>query len=176
MDVRVIVATSKDVEQAVQQGMFRAELYYRLAVVPLHLPALRERREDIPLLVEHFIKKYCEHEETAPKRLAAPDLQQLMDAPWEGNVRELQNVIERAVVLSPGPVLNLKLALGSQGGHATRALEQRAEHAPGPLKRVTQAAQEQLEREQIDEALRQAQGNHSAAAVLLCPHCSLCPT
>jgi DNA-binding NtrC family response regulator len=167
IDVRLIAASSKDLAHAVQQEKFRTELYYRLAVVPLHLPALRERREDIPLLVEHFIEKYCKREQTARKRLAAPDLRRLMDAPWVGNVRELQNVIERAVVFSPGPVLNLKLAVRSQDGHATRALEQRAEHAPGPLKRVTQAAQEQLERAQIGEALRQAQGNHSAAAALL---------
>ena len=82
-------------------------------------------------------------------------------------MRELQNVIERTVVLSPGPVLNLKLAVRLQRGHATPVLEQRAEHAAGPLKQATQTAQEQLEREQIGEALRQAQGNRSAAAALL---------
>jgi len=110
VDVRLIVATSQDLAQAVRQGTFRSDLYYRLAVVPLRLPALRERREDIPLLVDYFIKKYCQREGSAPKRAAPADLQRLTTAPWEGNVRELENAIERAVVLSPGPVLNLRAA------------------------------------------------------------------
>jgi two-component system response regulator HydG len=165
-DGRPIAASSKDLAHTVQQEKFRAGLL-RLAIVPLHLPALRERREDISLLAQHFIKKYCEREGMAPKELAASDLRRLMDAPWPGNVRELQNVIERAVVFSVGPVLNLQLALGSQDRQATSVLEQRAEHAPGPLKQATQAAQEQLEREQIIEALRQVQGNRSTAAALL---------
>ncbi len=167
VDVRLIVATSKNLEQTVQEGKFRSELYYRLAVVPIHLPALHERREDIPPLVEHFIKKYCEREQTAPKELAARDLRRLMEAPWPGNVRELQNAVERAVVLSPGPVLNLKLALGSQRGPITLTHEQPTAPAPTSLKHVARTAQAQLEREQIVEALRQTGGNRSAAASLL---------
>jgi DNA-binding NtrC family response regulator len=168
IDVRLIIATSQDLAQAAQQGTFRSDLYYRLAVVPLYLAPLRERREDIPLLVDHFIKKYCEREGTAPKRLAAPELQRLMDTPWPGNVRELENVIERAVVLSPGPVLNLQVALPLHRGHATPAPgQQPADRLPMSLKQATQAAQETLERKQIVEALRQTGNNRSAAAALL---------
>jgi two-component system response regulator AtoC len=167
VNVRLIVATSMDLARAVQEGKFRPELYYRLAVVPIHLPALRERREDIPLLVDHFIRKYCEREAVEPKRLEAADLRRLMDAPWVGNVRELQNVIERAVVCSPGPVLHLKGAFPSlqkptfppPGGHTDRLV--------GPLKQATQTAQARLEQEQVVEALRQAEGNRSTAASLL---------
>src|SRR5262249_39468053 len=92
---------------------FREDLYYRLNVVPLRLPPLRERKEDIPLLVEHFLGKYAKK---LGKRFDPVDpatLRQLVSYPWPGNIRELQNVIERAVVLSPGTALTIEDALGS---------------------------------------------------------------
>ncbi len=105
VDVRVIAATNRDLRRMVADGAFLEDLYYRLLVVPIEMPPLRDRREDIPLLVDHFLRK---HQKQAGKRiegLAPGVLAALVDYPWPGNVRELENTIERAVVLSTGPVI-----------------------------------------------------------------------
>ena len=105
VDVRIIAATNRDLRQLVSEGRFQEDLYYRLAVIPIAMPSLADRREDIPLLVEHFIRR---HAGRAGKRIAgiAPDaMAQLVDAPWPGNVRELENTLERAVVLAQQPVI-----------------------------------------------------------------------
>src|ERR671928_706463 len=104
VDVRIIAATNIDLKEAVRQGMFREDLYYRLSVVPIELPPLRERREDILPLAQHFIRKYNEENGRNVSEQIAPDVLALMEAyTWPGNVRELENVIERAVVIAPGP-------------------------------------------------------------------------
>ena len=160
VDVRVVAATNKDLKQQVEKGAFREDLYYRLAVVPLQLPALRERREDIPLLVEHCIKKYCSQNHFPLKSVAAKALQLLLDAPWPGNVRELENVIERAVLLSPGAEIRPEALFPYQtpgGGEA----------GGQPLPQVAKAAQEVVEREKIREVLHRARGVRSRAARLL---------
>ncbi|MGH9804242.1 MAG: sigma-54-dependent transcriptional regulator [Candidatus Acidiferrales bacterium] len=100
VDVRILAATNVDLKQMVTQGKFREDLYYRLNVISLGLPALRERREDVPLLVEHFIQKYCLENGKPHRRFTPEALQLLVDYPWPGNVRELENAVERAVVLS----------------------------------------------------------------------------
>jgi DNA-binding NtrC family response regulator len=102
VDVRIIAATNIDLQTAVRQGAFRDDLYYRLNVIAIKIPPLRERCEDIPLLSEHFIKKYGEENGRNSFPLEPSALKVLMDYDWPGNVRELENVIERAVVLSPG--------------------------------------------------------------------------
>ena len=105
VDVRVIAATNRDLRQMVSDGRFQEDLYYRLNVIPIHMPPLRERRDDIPILVEHFIAK---HAQRAGKRIdgVAPGvLDILRGADWPGNVRELENAVERAVVLSPGVII-----------------------------------------------------------------------
>src|ERR671923_2600073 len=102
VDVRIIAATNVDLKREMEDGRFREDLFYRLHVISVHLPSLRERKEDIPLLVQHFLEKYGE-ENSRPNLELAPDaLDLLMDYDWPGNVRELENVIERAVVLSAG--------------------------------------------------------------------------
>jgi DNA-binding NtrC family response regulator len=101
IDVRVIAATDKDLKQQVERKAFREDLLYRLAV-PINLPPLRERREDIPLLVDHFLRKACEENDLKPKKLSAQGLRQLMDYAWPGNVRELENLIARAALISSG--------------------------------------------------------------------------
>ena len=104
VDVRIIAATNIDLKEAVRQGSFREDLYYRLAVVPIELPPLRERREDILPLAQHFIRKYNEENARHVSEQLAPDVLALMEAyTWPGNVRELENVVERAVVIAPGP-------------------------------------------------------------------------
>jgi DNA-binding NtrC family response regulator len=100
VDVRILTATNVDLKKMVNEGRFRDDLYYRLNVINLQLPALRERGEDIPLLVEHFIQKYCAENAKARRRFTPEALQLLLDYSWPGNVRELENTVERAVVLS----------------------------------------------------------------------------
>ncbi|HKA56388.1 MAG TPA: sigma-54-dependent Fis family transcriptional regulator [Candidatus Binatia bacterium] len=106
-DVRILAATNRDLRQAIQRGTFREDLYYRLNVVSLTLPPLRDRREDIPLLADHFVNRFCHEVNRAPMAIERTALQCLHAYSWPGNVRELQNAIERAVVLSPGPEIPL---------------------------------------------------------------------
>jgi transcriptional regulator with GAF, ATPase, and Fis domain len=105
VDVRVIAATNRDLRQMVADGRFQEDLYYRLNVIPIHIPPLRERREDVAVLVDHFIAK---HAQRAGKRIDGMEpgvLDALQSAEWPGNVRELENTVERAVVLSPSPII-----------------------------------------------------------------------
>ena len=103
VDVRIIAATNVDLKQEMEEGRFREDLFYRLHVISIHLPALRERRDDIPLLVQHFLEKYGEENGRKNIEVAPEALDLLMEYDWPGNVRELENVIERAVVLSHRP-------------------------------------------------------------------------
>jgi two-component system response regulator PilR (NtrC family) len=96
VDVRIVAATNKNPMEEVSAGRFREDLYYRLNVVPLHIPPLRERTEDIPLLVDHFIKKFS----STPRRLSPDAMKLLIHYPWKGNVRELENIIERVLLLT----------------------------------------------------------------------------
>jgi len=109
VDVRVIAATNVDLKKQVQEGRFREDLYYRLNVITLELPPLRNRREDIPLLVEHFLQTFCAENAQPPKQVSTEALRPLLDYDWPGNVRELENVVERAVVLSSGPIIGADL-------------------------------------------------------------------
>ena len=109
VDVRIIAATNTDLYVLTREGRFREDLYYRLNVISIHLPALRERMEDLPLLADHFIQKYCKENNKPPLHLTPPALNALMDYSWPGNVRELENVIERAVVLCRGDAISVDL-------------------------------------------------------------------
>jgi DNA-binding NtrC family response regulator len=102
----VVAATSKDLKQEIQKGRFREDLYYRLNVIPIHLPPLRERRDDIPLLVHYFMDKYNKLNDKKVSRISQKVLDLLIEYPWPGNVRELENCIERGIVMSPGNVLS----------------------------------------------------------------------
>jgi DNA-binding NtrC family response regulator len=106
VDVRIIAATNVDLKKLVEEGKFRDDLYYRLNVITIQLPPLRERREDIPLLVQHFVRKYCEENNKLIPRVPPDVLKMLIEYNWPGNVRELENEIERAVVLSISPELS----------------------------------------------------------------------
>ena len=109
VDVRIIAATNQDLEALIDAGEFREDLYYRVNVIPLHLPPLRQRREDIALLVEHFLKKFSQDMVLdEPRRISVEAMHALEAYPWPGNVRELENVIERAVALSPEPTLTTR--------------------------------------------------------------------
>jgi formate hydrogenlyase transcriptional activator len=110
VDVRMVAATHRDLKQMVQDGEFRSDLYYRLHVFPLSVPPLRERREDIPLLVRHFVDEYARRMNRCIETIPPQAMEALRSYSWPGNVRELQNFIERTVILSPGSVLNPPLA------------------------------------------------------------------
>lgn len=156
IDARVVSATNKDLVELVKAKAFRQDLYYRLAVLPLYLPSLRERREDIPLLVRHFVEVSCQRHRQ-PIRQVPPDVMQaLAQAPWPGNVRELQHYLERAVVTTTGSELSCKDIV---------ALE--SERAGHDLRTVARGAVQQAERGRILQALQQTGGNRAKAAKLL---------
>ncbi|HQW07382.1 MAG TPA: sigma-54 dependent transcriptional regulator [Flavobacteriales bacterium] len=100
VNVRVIAATNKDLKKEIEAGNFREDLFHRLSVIPIHVPSLSERTEDIPLLADHFIQQVCTEQGIAPKAIADKAVKELQKLPWTGNVRELRNVIERLVILS----------------------------------------------------------------------------
>ncbi len=119
VDVRIIAATNVDLRQQVKEGKFREDLFYRLNVISIDLPPLRQRKEDIPLLVEFFLKRYAEENERPPQRIATEALRLLLNHAWPGNVRELENVIERAVVLSSGTGIGVDLLPDLISGRGT---------------------------------------------------------
>ncbi len=158
VDVRVIAATNRDLRERVENKSFREDLYYRLAVVPVQIPPLRDRKEDIPLLVDHFLKKYCDQNNISLKQISPQIMKILIDYPWRGNVRELENVIERAVLMSPGPKVKMEALF----------LEQTTdEEVINPLRETTHSATEMVEREKIAVALKKARGNRTKTARLL---------
>ena len=110
VDVRIIAATNSEIEKLVEEGSFREDLYYRLNVINIYLPPLRERREDIAILAQHFLDKYNRENSLNNVRMSHEAVESLLDYNWPGNVRELENVIERAVVLADGPVIDRQLA------------------------------------------------------------------
>jgi DNA-binding NtrC family response regulator len=158
-DVRIIAATNQDLRAALEQGTFREDLYYRLNVVPLNIPPLRERKQDIPFLANHFIRKLAADSGSAVESITDAAMERLMAYHWPGNVRELENVIERSLVLCRGSQLD--------------AGDVRLESAPRPRSQNGQhflpegLTLDQYEQELIREALRRADGNKSHAARLL---------
>lgn len=108
IDVRVIAATNRDLKEEIQKGRFREDLFYRLNVIPLHVPPLRERKNDIPLLVEHFLDEFCRENHKERKKITAEALDLLISYSWPGNVRELKNIVERMVIMTRGSVIEAK--------------------------------------------------------------------
>jgi two-component system, NtrC family, response regulator AtoC len=174
VDVRLVAATNRDLKKLLAGGNFREDLFYRLNVVPIRLPALRERTSDIPLLVEHFLRKFNERLKKHVEGVEAEALDALVAYPWPGNIRELENVIERAVLFCdtqrlrasdlspeirgipamanvPMPEADLQVALAGEGG----------------LKEHVKVAMSRLERELVSRALQQTTGNVTHAARLL---------
>ncbi len=108
VDVRVIAATNRDLKEEIQKGKFREDLYYRLNVIPITVPPLRDRKDDIPLLVEHFIAEFCLENNKELKRISPEAMNLLQNYSWPGNVRELKNIVERMVIMTRGPVVEVK--------------------------------------------------------------------
>jgi two-component system response regulator GlrR len=154
VDVRVVVATQKDLEEAVKQGGFREDLFYRIHVIPIHLPPLRERKEDIPPLVEHFLKKYNQQMKKEIEGLTPAAMQRLMLHDWPGNVRELENTIEYAVAMAQQNWIKEDLIL------QTRTIQ-----VPEPLKPLKES-KEAFEKAYLTDLLQISEGNVSRAAKL----------
>lgn len=172
VDVRVIAATNADLLTRVREGRFREDLYYRLNVVPIYMPALRDRSGDIPSLVEHFVQKICTLESMPLKTVAAGALHGLCTYAWPGNVRQLENVVEHAVVMS-GDREHLRASDFVLPKTSTPAT---AVAAPAPVSTLSELPDEgldftetlrQFERALLQQALTRAQGNKTAAADML---------
>ncbi|MFO7760389.1 MAG: sigma-54 interaction domain-containing protein [Thermodesulfobacteriota bacterium] len=157
-DVRVIAATNKNLEDAVESGSFREDLYYRLCVFPIFLPPLRERKTDISLLAEHFLGKYVLENNRKIKRLSTPVIDMLMDYHWPGNVRELENCIERSVLMADGEVLH--------GYHLPPTLQTGEQSNTLPTRTLDEAVAA-MEREMLIDALKNNRGNISHSADML---------
>ncbi len=155
VDVRVITATNRNLEELVTRGGFRQDLYYRLNVFPIHVPPLRERKTDILLLADHFIEKYSRAGHKNVRRISTPAIDMLMSYHWPGNVRELENCIERAVLLAADEVIH---------GHHLPPTLQTAEASGTAHSGTLQEALDALERDLIIDALKSARGNRAKAA------------
>jgi DNA-binding NtrC family response regulator len=165
VDVRLIAATNRDLHEGMRDGTFRSDLYYRLNVVSIHLPPLRDRRDDISLLIRHFLQAKSTELGMPEKSFTNDALDLLMQYAWPGNVRELENVIERTMVLSPGMAMTPEdlphyLATRNGGGHPVQRSVLRGET------RLSEAV-DQFEQELIRTALAQAQHNQTRAAEIL---------
>ncbi len=160
VDVRIIAATNKNLEHAMEQGEFREDLYYRLNVFPIYLPPLRERKSDIVALAEYFLQKFSKEYGKEIRQFSSAAIDCLMQSNWPGNVRELQNCIERAVIVCSEPVLRVH--------HLPQNIQCFAEGQDSRTKgRSFQEAVENFEKEMIVEALMETRGNQTKAAKLL---------
>lgn len=153
VDVRIIVATNKNIQSLVKEGRFREDLFYRLNVFPIHLPPLRERKEDIPVLAEHFLKRFNQGRRKNIKGIHKETIKKLMAYDWPGSIRELENVIERAVILEEGWFISL--------GVLPSHIQKRKGSS------VKQKTLQEAEMEHILRALEESGGNRTKAAVSL---------
>jgi len=166
VDIRIIVATNKDLQKQVEQSKFRDDLYYRLNVINIHMPPLRDRKEDIPSLVEHFLAKHRYSATAQPAAISEEAIRRLMEYNWPGNVRELENVIERAVVLSRGQIITSReLPFGEH--EAGEGEEGEAGDDVKADSSFFKKSVAQFEKDLIMKALRDANGNRSKAAEML---------
>jgi two-component system nitrogen regulation response regulator GlnG len=175
VDVRIVAATHRDLDAAVAEGSFREDLLYRLRVVPVQIPPLRERRDDIPILAEHFVHRYAEDLATGPRFLSDAAHAKLVSYAWAGNVRELENAIKRALVLSTGDVLTPEDFdfLGTNTARAGSAnletlirSEVESALASGDAS-VYRRLLERVERPLLTTVLEKTDGNQIRAAALL---------
>jgi len=160
VDIRLIAATHQDLMEKVKEGTFREDLYYRLDVIPIHIPSLRERSEDIPLLARHFLNLYAEENKRPGITFSREILQAFIQYPWSGNVRELENVIERAVILSKGDEITLQ----DLPPHFLKEIEKESEHKE---KELAHLSLEEMEKAHIKRILESVGGHKMKAAAIL---------
>jgi DNA-binding NtrC family response regulator len=171
VEVRLIAATSRDLGKEIAAGRFREDLYYRLNVVPIFLPPLRERREDIPLLVEHFREKYNARLRKNVEKIEDDAIACLMAYPWPGNIRELENILERTILFAEGPRISLAElppSLRKAAGETPPPAQEAAQSGPpGPLKEIVKEQVQAIERDLIVRGLEVTGGNVTRTAKLL---------
>jgi DNA-binding NtrC family response regulator len=173
VDVRIIAATNIDLKEAVKQGTFREDLYYRLAVVPIELPPLRDRPEDILPLAQHFIRKYNEENARQVSEHIAPEVLALLEAySWPGNVRELENTVERAVVIAPADEISRECLRPEISDPESVASQSHEGASAGAVQNISRGVNfyDEVRRFEIDlirRALEQTGGHQSRAARLL---------
>jgi PAS domain S-box-containing protein len=165
-DVRVIAATNRDLTEAITAGTFRADLFYRLNVFPIEAPPLRKRKEDIPMLVEYFVKRYAEKAGKQIRKIDRKTLEQCQSYPWPGNIRELQNIVERSVILSSGDTFWIEKAWLA-GREAAR------QELPGPLPDTLQNQERKIIETALAESKGKVSGPDGAAAKLGIPRSTL---
>ena len=163
VDVRVLAATNKDLEEEIAENRFREDLYFRLAVIPLAVPPLRERREDVPILIEHFLAHYASEVGRPVKKVERPALDRLVDYAWPGNVRELRNLAERLMIMTAGAEIGVKDLPPALRGEVSDRLRKLVDDDFGSLRE----AREAFERRYIEQRLRESEGNVSRAAKAL---------
>lgn len=165
VDVRIIAATHQDLDKSIQEGKFREDLYYRLSVIPVHIPPLRERKEDIPILIEHFLEKFNREKHRDVKGIAEDALERLILYPWPGNVRELENLMERLVVLKRTDTIQVEDLPEKLSGEPVQEFLGRFMLPAEGINFST--AVHQFERELILQALQRTKGVKKEAARLL---------
>ncbi len=171
VDVRLITATHRDLDELIREGKFREDLYFRIQGLPIHLPPLRERKADIPLLARHFLERACEDAHLPIPRMSAEFQTTLLRSNWPGNVRELQNYIERSLVMSAGPVLE-PIVLPSDLEPQRPSRPRRTPEVASPMEATgppadLKVALEEVERRWIRAAIAEAAGNQRRAAAML---------
>jgi transcriptional regulator with PAS, ATPase and Fis domain len=165
-DVRIIAATNKNVEKAVKEGVFREDLFYRLNVLPIYIPSLRERKDDIPVLVKYFFDLHAKKESKTFEPLSKEVIEMLQRYPWPGNIRELENVVERAIILGKEPILKIhdfpeNLSQKNFIDERTYNDGKDNDETNGPL------SLKDMEYKSMVDALKQCSGNISKAAKIL---------
>jgi two-component system nitrogen regulation response regulator NtrX len=159
VDVRIIAATNKNLEQEISRGNFREDLFYRLNVIPFYVPPLRERLEDVPALADHFLREFSALYGRKPKELTPEAYRVLREYSWPGNVRELKNLMERIVILNPQVRIDAR--------HVPLPAPRKSPDRPAESFASLQEVRESAEREYILRKLDETQGNISRAAELL---------
>jgi two-component system response regulator AtoC len=153
VDVRIIAATNRDLDRAVRQGMFREDLYYRMKVIPIYLPSLKERKDDIPHLVTYFLDQFNREFKKNTHGISREALDCLMRYDWPGNIRELRNVIERAMILETKPQVEIQ--------------DLPREITRHPVEDAGTGPREEAEKDLVKQALERTRGNQTRAARLL---------
>lgn len=165
VDIRVLAATNRNLEQLVGDKQFREDLFFRLSVFPIHIPPLRQRKKDVPLLAEHFVEQFCRELKRGKLKLSEAATRKLMEYSWPGNVRELQNCLERAVILADGNVIQEKDIL-TQSGAASGSIADYLD-LEGPLSEVRKRAADEAEKQAILKAWQNAAQDLERTAVEL---------
>jgi DNA-binding NtrC family response regulator len=169
VDVRLLAATNKDLDAEIARGNFREDLYYRIKVIHIHMPPLREVREEIPLLARHFLKEYCRETGCPPMELSPAVIHRLSGAPWPGNVRQLRNEVMRLAACASGPVIgeqDLGEGLPSSATSQPAAAAHTAARSPASVQSLKSAIAD-LEMRMIQQALAETRDNQQQAARLL---------